>query len=143
MIDSTHLAHHVPPNHIGLPAHPAFRTFSRPPLGPFPPHPKAPSATKHPLISTSSATSVVSEQNNGSVKTSASDTETPHLQKDQEITPVLFPVIATVAFAPVALVLLWLIHRRCRMQEKKTSAVRKYFVCKNVFNDMTTNESLT
>lgn len=128
VIDSHHVAHHVPLNHVGFPAHPAFRTFSRPPQRPFPPSPRAPTATKRPAESTSSDAPVTPGQNNGSSKMSVSEIEVPHQQNDHEITPVLFPIIATVAFAPVALVILWLIHRRCRMQEK-TAAVSASLNC--------------
>lgn len=130
VIDSHHVAHHVPLNHVGFPSHPAFRTFSRPPQRPFPPSPREPTATKRPAQSTSLDALVTPGQNNGSSKMSVSEIEIPHQQNDHEITPVLFPVIATVAFAPVALVILWLIHRRCRMQEKTAAVSTSLSCCK-------------
>lgn len=111
---------HAPPNHVGLIPHPPFHTFSRPPQGPFPPRPKAPTATKRPLETTSLAVPVTTEVPNGSIKTQLTEGEKPQ-HSSSEWTSVIFPLVATVAFAPVALVLLWLIHKRCRMQEKATA----------------------
>ncbi|XP_035207617.1 tyrosine kinase receptor Cad96Ca-like, partial [Stegodyphus dumicola] len=38
--------------------------------------------------------------------------------KKVDWTSTVFPLIATVAFAPVLVVILWLLHKRCKMQEK-------------------------